>query len=501
MQTGIVEPHLFVIFGGTGDLMRRKLLPALGQLQKQGQLGERHSVLAVSRRGGYDDTSFREWSLAALSEAGLTTEELAPWCQGSLHYQQLESGTPEDYRRLGERIVEIERNRGLSGNRTFYLSLPPGAFPSTITGLGEANLNRSAGQTRLVIEKPFGRDLTSARDLNELVHRYFDESQIYRIDHYLGKETVQNLLVFRFANPLFESVWNRDRVESIQITVAESLGVGSRAGYYDKTGALRDMVQNHVTQLLSLMGMEVPGEFTADSVRHEKVKLLNSISPIDAQDVVFGQYAAGAIDGEEVVGYREEPDVLPESNTETLVALKFSIDTWRWQGVPFYVRSGKRMNRRVTQIAVTFRRPPVWLFESVGVRDMHPNVLLLTLQPNEGFALFLDVKVPGEPFGLRTLPLHFFYDEAFEPIPDAYQTLLLDVLKGDQTLFVHAGEAETSWQLYEPLLGAGLPTHPYPAGTWGPSEADALLARSGHVWHPPVDLANLHAPRSLPDSR
>jgi glucose-6-phosphate 1-dehydrogenase len=501
METGTTEPHMFVVFGGTGDLMRRKLLPALGELHKRGQLGEPNSVLAISRRGGHDDRSYRAWALDALAESGLAEESLTDWCGKSLHYLQLNEGAPEDYKRLASRIEEIERDSGLSGKRTFYLALPPGAFSRTITSLGGVNLNRSAGQTRLVIEKPFGRDLDSARELNELIHRYFDESQVYRIDHYLGKETVQNLLVFRFANPLFESVWNRDRVESVQITVAEDLGVGSRAGYYDKTGAMRDMIQNHVTQLVSLMGMEVPGEFSAESVRHEKVKLLRSISEIDRHDVVFGQYAAGAIQGEKAVGYVEEPDVSAESSTETYAALRLSIDTWRWQGVPFYIRSGKRLKRRVTQIAVTFRRPPVWLFESVGVRDMHPNVLLLTLQPDEGFALFLDVKVPGEPFGLTTLPLHFFYDEAFEPIPDAYQALLLDVLKGDQTLFVHAEEAETSWRLYGPLMDTGLPVHPYFAGSWGPNEADELLAKYGHVWHAPVDVANLHVPRSLPDFR
>ncbi|MDX1577157.1 MAG: glucose-6-phosphate dehydrogenase, partial [Gemmatimonadota bacterium] len=349
-----------------------------------------------------------------------------------------------------------------------------------------AGLNRSSGWTRLVVEKPFGRDLDSARELNRLIHAHFDEGQVYRIDHYLGKETVQNLLVFRFANPIFESLWSRDRVECVQITVSEDLGIGSRAGYYDRAGALRDMVQNHVAQLLALVGMEVPAGFEADPVRYEKIKLLGAIREIGPDDVVFGQYARGTVDGEAVPGYLEEAGVDPESDTETFVALRLAFDTWRWQGVPIYVRTGKRLPRRLTQIAVTFQAPPVCLFESMGMCETPPNVLFLTLQPDEGFALLVDVKVPGEPFRLATLPLDFFYKQVFGPIPDAYQTLLLDVLTGDQTLFVHADEAEASWELFEPLLEADRNVHLYRAGTWGPDAADELLARHGHGWIEPV---------------
>ena len=493
--------HLFVAFGGTGDLMQRKLLPALGELHRQGLLGERHAVLAVARSAKHDDSSFRKWAREALARAGLPETELRRWCDGSLHYHRLGDGTEQDYRDLGRRIQEIERERKLGGNRTIYLALPPAAFPTTITQLGAVGLNRSPGWTRLVVEKPFGNDLASARELNELVHRCFEESQIYRIDHFLGKETVQNLLVFRFANPMFESLWNRDRVENIQITVAESIGVEQRAGYYDKVGALRDMVQNHVTQLVSLVGMEVPREFSATAVHYEKTKLLQSISPPSAEDLVLGQYGRGIVGGQAVPGYLEETGVGRDSTTETFVAMRLDIDTWRWQGVPFYIRTGKRLPRRVTQIAVTFRQPPVWLFRSVGVTDIHPNVLILTLQPDEGFALYTDVKVPGEPFKLRTLPLDFYYGDAFEPIPDAYQTLLLDILNGDQTLFVHAAETEASWTLYDTLLAGRLPVSEYAAGTWGPDAADQLLLRQRHSWRPPLNSANRYEPSAAEDVR
>ena len=472
-----VEPHLFVIFGGTGDLTRRKLLPAVRHLASMGVLGRHRALLAVARDPELEDGGFRRWAKDALRSAGLPEEEVARLEDARLYYQPMPTGDADDYRALAKRVAEIEEQCGLPGNRVFYMALPPQVFPSAVAGLAAAGLNRAPGWTRLVVEKPFGGDLDSARELNRLIHAQFDESQVYRIDHYLGKETVQNLLVFRFANAIFESLWNRDRIQSVQITVAEDFGIGERAGYYDGAGALRDMVQSHVAQLLALVGMEVPARFGADAVRYEKIKLLRAIQAIRLEDVVFGQYARGAVQGKSVPGYLEEEGVDPDSRTETFVALKLAIDTWRWQGVPFYVRTGKNLPLRLTQIAVTFDAPPVYLFTNTS-----PNVLFLTLQPDEGFALMVEVKVPGEPFRLRTLPLDFFYKQVFGQIPDAYQTLLLDLLTGDQTLFVHADETEASWEVFGPLLEADHPVHLYRAGSWGPDAADQLLARDGRRW-------------------
>ena len=484
MRENRAEPHIFVIFGGTGDLSRRKLLPAISNLSKQGLLPDEGSiVLGVARDSEHDDESFRALVHEALLSKGFSAEEVGRWCEGCVRYQTIGRHGAEDFLALASRLDAIEGEHNLPGNRVFYLALPPGAFPGTITGLGEAGLNSSPGWTRVVIEKPFGHDLASAQELHRLIHANFDESQVYRLDHYLGKETVQNLLVFRFSNPIFESIWNRDRVQSIQITVAEDLGVEQRAGYYEQSGALRDMVQNHLIQLVTLIAMEVPSAFTADAVRYEKTKVLRSIAPVLRHDVVFGQYARGAIEGSEAPGYLEEPGVAPDSRTETFVAMKLEVDTWRWQGVPFYIRTGKRMPQKLTQVAVTFRRPPVYMFDSLGFCPITSNVLLLTLQPDEGFSLFFDVKTPGEPFNVETVPLHFNYEDTFGSLPDAYETLLLDVLTGDQTLFVHADEVETSWKIFTPLFEKGLEVHPYEAGAWGPPEADQLLYQYGHMWH------------------
>jgi glucose-6-phosphate 1-dehydrogenase len=469
----MTERHLFVIFGATGDLTARKLLPALYHL-----VGERPDTVVLGAAGSdLDDERFRERARRSLAAAGHT--DASRWCDERVHYQRI--GRDGRLEGLAARIADIERQHGLPGHRVFYLAMPPGAFPATIEGLGGAGLNTGPGWTRLVIEKPFGHDLDSARALNDAVHTHFDESQVYRIDHYLGKETVRNLLVFRFANPLFEGSWNRDRIERVEITVAEALDVGARGRYYDHAGAVRDMVQSHLMQVLCLIAMEAPTSMDADAVRAEKVKVLHAIRNIDPGDVVLGQYEA-ANDGSNAA-YRTLDGVEPDSTTPTYAAVRLLVDTWRWQGVPFYLRTGKAMARRITEIVVTFRPPPVCLFHGQPDTCMdHGDVLRLTLQPDEGFSLEIEVKEPGDQRGVRTIPLRFEYAEQFGPIPDAYETLLRDVIEGDQTLFVRGDWVEESWRLFTPLVTSRLPVLPYPAGTWGPVEAARLLGPDADGW-------------------
>jgi len=475
MSNPILDPHLFVIFGATGDLTARKLLPALFHLVEQ---SEHEVIILGAATSDLDDEGFRSLSRQALAAAGFDDERTAAWCDNRVHYERLGR---DGYGHLAERIQEVEQEHGLPGNRVFYLALPPRVFPVAIAALGDAGLSTSRGWTRLVIEKPFGRDLSSARDLNGVVHTHFDESQVYRIDHYLGKETVQNLLVFRFTNPIFEASWNRDRISRVEITVAESLGIGTRGGYYDGAGAVRDMLQSHLTQVLTLVGMQAPVSMSAESIRAEKIKVLRAIQGIRPENVVLGQYTAGTIAGEALPAYRDLDGVSEASDTPTYAAVRFQVDNWHWQGVPFILRTGKAMAERTTQIAVTFRPPPVCLFHSVPDECVsHSDVLYLTLQPDEGFRLEIEVKAPGESGGLRTIPLHFAYEEEFGQIPEAYETLLRDVIQGDQTLFVHADEVEESWRLFDPIVDAGLPIHEYPAGSWGPAEAGALL--DGAEW-------------------
>ncbi len=473
-----LDPHIFVIFGASGDLTRRKLIPALYRVETSSDM-DRLALLGVARTD-MSDADFRAIAVEALVGEGIDAGEAEAWSARHVYYE-CSTGDGE-MEALRKRIEELESEHGLPGNRVLYLSLPPEGFPTAIEQLGEAGLNRSAGWTRLVIEKPFGSDLASAEDLNRLVHSWFDEAQIYRIDHYLGKETVQNLLAFRFSNMFFESSWNRDRVAKVEITVAEELGIGRRAGYYDKAGVVRDMLQNHVMQLFSLVAMEPPHTFTASSIRSEKIQVLHSVAPIDPQRVVLGRYQAGSVGGEEVPGYLEEDNVPADSVTPTFIALRLKVNNWRWQGVPFYLRVGKRLPAQTTQIVVTFERPPVCLFH--GVQDdcpLHQNVLILILQPDEGFELRFDVKAPGS-MQLVSQRLHFDYAEAFEAIPEAYQTLILDIIQGDQTLFVHSEEVESSWRLCAPLLAGDNPVHSYPAGTWGPDAVDATLGRNGEGW-------------------
>jgi glucose-6-phosphate 1-dehydrogenase len=425
--------------------MHRKLLPALYHLGSEGKLGDRWHILAVSRTSELNDEGFRAVARKALEAAKVVgTNPVAPALDERLHYRPIGQGSADDFRALAKEIEGLEGKHGLPGNRIFYLAIPPQAYPNSIAGLGRAGLNRSRGWARLVVEKPFGRDLVTARELNRLVHSHFDEQQVYRIDHYLGKETVQNLLAFRFANPIFETLWNRDRVDNVQITMAEDLGIEERAGYYEHAGALRDMVQNHLNQLFCLVAMEVPTAFEADAIRDEKVKVMRCVAPIQASDLVLGQYDSGKIDGREVAGYRQESRVAPDSRVETFVGLKLEIANWRWQGVPFYLRTGKRLPRRVTRIALSFRCAPVSVFRPFECCNIHRNAIVITIQPDEGFDLHFEIKNSGQPITVQTQKLHFRYAEAFAPLADAYETLLLDVVMGDQTLFVRNDWVEAS---------------------------------------------------------
>jgi len=468
------EPSILVIFGGTGDLARRKLLPALGRHASSGAISERTQVLGVAQNPENTEASFRALAKDSMAAAGHVGPTIDTFCRERVHYQPLGEGGAADYAALAARLTELEHRLALPPRHAFYLALPTAALGDAIRGLTEAGLNISHadGWTRVVVEKPFGHDLASARALVELMRSAFEEEQIFRIDHYLGKETVQNLLAFRFGNTLFESVWNRDRIAAIEIMVAEELGVGTRARYYDKSGAMRDMVQNHLAQLLSLVAMEVPPLMDAESVRYEKAKVLRSVAPLSKSDVVFGQYVGGEIGGTEVDGYMQEDGVPADSRTETFAALRVNVQNWRWQGVPFYLRTGKRMGRRLTRIGVQFKESPVCMFEKNGVCKVSHNVLTMTLQPDEGFSLYMDVKQPGSVVELKRIPLTFRHSDYFDALPEAYETLLLDVLRGDQTLFVHSNEVIRSWKVFDPVLELRHEIHPYAAGTFGPQAAE-----------------------------
>lgn len=478
-----------VIFGASGDLTSRKLVPALYNLARERRLPGGFSVVGFARRD-WTDEYFRDLlrqAVNANSRSGEVDPELwASFAQG-IQYHRGTFDDPTAYERLAERLAAIDAERGTAGNRVFYLATPPEAYPTIIAQLGAHGLAHSHGWTRIIIEKPFGHDLASAQALNAEVLSVFQEDQVYRIDHYLGKETVQNILIFRFANGIFEPIWNRSHIDHVQITVAETIGVEDRGGYYDTSGALRDMIQNHLMQLLCLVAMEPPAIYDADAVRDEKVKVLRAVRPLSVNDTVRGQYGPGNANGIPVRGYREEKGVSPTSQTETYVALKLFIDNWRWAGVPFYLRSGKRLPRRVSEIAIQFKAAPTMIFADTPLNDLDPNVLAIRIQPDEGISLKFSSKTPGQP-QIRPVTMDFRYGVSFGVTsPDAYERLLLDCMLGDSTLFTRRDEVEASWALLTPILqawaeGPPLPFPNYEAGSWGPAAADDFIARDGRSW-------------------
>jgi glucose-6-phosphate 1-dehydrogenase len=489
------DPCAIIMFGASGDLARRKLLPALFDLAQHACLAPRFRLLGFARTHMTDE-AFRDHATeflpkgSAPSASGYTHEDFMQ----QLRYFNGDYDDPQAYGRLAQRLDELDREGQLNGNRLIYLATPPSVYLGIIEQLGKAGLAKPKSDkswTRVIIEKPFGHDAESCRDLNEKVLRVFDESQVYRIDHYLGKETVQNLLVFRFGNGIFEPLWNRNYVDHVQITAAESLGVESRAAFYESAGALRDMVQSHILQLTSLVAMEAPATFGATPVRNEKIKVLQSIRPFTSdtiwKSVVRGQYGPGKIDGKPVPGYRQEPGVNPDSGTETFVALKLHVDNWRWQGVPFYLRTGKRLSPAHTEIAIQFKQAPHMVFR--GQRS-EANSLVLNMQPNEGISLSFGAKSPGAEMQIRPVTMDFGYHQTFGGVTrDAYATLLNDCIRGDATLFDRADSVEAAWQLVDPILKAwqeaSAPPFPnYPAGSEGPRASDDLTRSEERRWRP-----------------
>src|SRR5258707_2139267 len=495
---GVVEPCTVVLFGASGDLAKRKVIPAMYDLAIHNALGPRYAIVGFARTPMSED-AFR----TTLGDGSKSISEVGPidpkrWNEfaSNLCYSPGDYANPEAFTQLAKRIAELESLKNIGGTRLFYLSTPPEVYPDIVEQLGRAGLARPSSPNswvRIIIEKPFGRDLASAKALNQIVLNVFDEKQVYRIDHYLGKDTVQNLLVLRFGNGIFEPLWNRNYVDHVQITAAETLGVERRGGFYETAGALRDMIQSPVLQLTSLVAVEPPARFDATAVRNEKLKVLQSVRPFDlgmvAQSVVRGQYGPGAVEGKHVPGYRQEPGVNPHSRTETFVAMELQIDNWRWAGVPFYLRTGKRLAKRSTEIVIQFKRAPHIVFRE---REVEDNRLVLNIQPDEGISVSFGAKRPGTEMGIGQVAMNFSYREAFGDgrTRSAYATLLGDCVRGDATLFDRGDTVEAAWALVDPILdvwsAAKTQTVPiYPAGSWGPRESELLLERGGRRWYNP----------------
>ena len=480
------EPSALTIFGASGDLTKRKLMPAVYALAFRRLLPERFAVVGAAR-SKMTDEEFRERMREAVVQYAREPFSQEVWDSLAAHmrYASTDYGKDLAAQPLLGVLGELDQELGASGNRLFYFAVPPAAIGAIVAQLG---LHRGEqGWNRLIIEKPFGHDLESARSVNELLAQHFAESDIYRIDHYLGKETVQNMAVLRFANGIFEPIWNRHFVDHVQITVAESMGIEDRAAFYEEAGAIRDIVQNHLLQILALTAMEPPAEFNADAMRNEKVKVLRSIASPSPQNVVRGQYGPGYVEGMEVSGYREESDVASDSLTETYVAAKLLVDNWRWADTPFYVQAGKRLSRRETTVAIQFKHVPTPLFEIHATEGLRPNVLLLHIQPDEGVSLAIGAKVPGQGLTIRTVHMDFLYGGAFRTdLPEAYERLILDGMLGDLTLFMRSDEIEEQWAIIDAIVAPwrrDSPVFPnYAAGTWGPAVADDLLHRDQRSW-------------------
>jgi len=493
------DPAAMVIFGASGDLTKRKLFPALYNLAKGKLLPSQFAIIGISREVINSD-EYRRRATEDIKKFSTSGYDAAcwDWFAQRLYYTPGDFGDPQTYKKLGDLLLQVDKDQGTRGNRLFYLATSPTFFPVVVSQLGAAGLAKSdhAPWQRVIIEKPFGQDLPSAVSLNHEVGQVLREDQIYRIDHYLGKETVQNILAFRFANGIFEPVWNRRYVDHIQVTVAEELGVELRGGYYDHAGALRDMIPNHIFQLITLTAMEPPISFDASAVHDEQTKILRAIQPLSPELVltqaVRGQYGEGIIDGKRVPPYRSEANVPPDSTTETFVAMALNIDNWRWAGVPFYLRTGKRLPERVTEIVIRFRRPPFVLFRKTQVERFQSNELVLNIQPKEGISLSFEAKIPGPVVRLGAVNMDFQYSDYFGSTPSTgYETLLYDCMKGDPTLFQRADMVEASWTVVQPVIDVwkALPPRDFPnyaSGTWGPEQAQELLRREGREWRDPA---------------